>query len=125
MKHSAILDSAQRAVRSMVCTQCYQRPHGSEALDAATPRPCEPACTIFRNLDRLALAVFTGRSAGQFSDDVMRQHVCPECNGSPTAGDFCSERLARTCPLSRYSTQVVTILEQLRDHRAAEAASGF
>lgn len=122
MKHLSMLETAKRAVRSMICTQCYQRPHGSETLGAAVPRACEPRCTIFMHLPRIAAAVFEGKTTNQAGDEVMRKSVCPECDACPTAGDFCSERLARTCPLSRYNAQVIAILEQLRDHHPAGAA---
>src|SRR5688572_3536183 len=123
MKHLAMLEMTKRAVRSRICTQCYQRPHGSEKLEASVPRECEPQCTIFMNLSRIAAAVFARATENRSGDDVMRTLVCSECSACPSAGDFCSERLARTCPLSRYNSQLLTILEQLRDHHPDEAAA--
>ena len=123
MKHLAMLEMTQRAVRSRICTQCYQRPHESEKLDAAIPRACEPQCTIFMNLPRIAAAVFARATDNRSGDDVMRFLVCSECAACPSAGDYCSERLARTCPLSRYNGELLTILEQLRDHHPADAVA--
>ena len=46
-------------------------------------------------------------------EQTMRNQVCNHCTLSPTAGDFCSESLARTCPLSRHALDVVRLLERL------------
>jgi len=54
---------------------------------------------------------------------ALRGHVCSGCHLSETSGEFCSEYFARTCPLSRYSLQVIEVLERvLRDHEPADAA---
>ena len=116
MKHLTMLDAAQRALRGVICTHCYQRPPKSETLDAATPRTCEPSCTIFTNLPQLMEVVWQHKTDGQGGEEAMGSFVCPHCHAAPTSGDFCSERLARTCPLSRYGDQVLAILEKVRDH---------
>ena len=121
MKHLTMLDTAQRALRGVICKQCYQRPPGSESLDATIPRSCEPWCTIFANLPQLMEAVWKHKTEGQSGDEAMGVFVCTQCHAAPTSGDFCSERLARTCPLSRYSDQVLAILEKVRDHHHGES----
>jgi hypothetical protein len=46
-------------------------------------------------------------------EPALRNNVCNHCTLSRTAGDYCSELLARTCPLSRYALDVVQLLERL------------
>src|SRR4051812_31306567 len=101
MQHLPTLDVAKLAIRSQVCTQCYQRPAGSEKWDESFERPCEGSCTIFMGLPNLLTAV-RKTPANASPDQVMKSFVCPTCIATPTAGDFCVEGAARTCPLSRY-----------------------
>ena len=70
------------------------------------------------------------------ADDVIQKHVCAECQASPSAGapaagnsaagdsggDFCIDRLTRTCPLSRYGRDVLEVLaETMREVEASES----
>lgn len=112
MQHKPTLELARRAARSQICPICYQRPAGSETLGPGVSRPCEPDCTIFLSLERLLAAMNSG-PLPPAPDDVMRQVVCPTCQASASAGDYCSEGMTRTCPLSRHSGQVLQLLESL------------
>lgn len=114
MKHAAPLEVAQAAIRSRVCPHCYQRPAGSEALGPTVPRACEGECTIFTNLPTL-LRIAQGIHEPTISryDRAIAGLICKRCDASPTAGDYCSERTIRECPLSRYSGDVVDVLERL------------
>ena len=113
MQHHPTLDVAKLAVRSQICTKCYQRPAGSEKWDDSVPRTCEPMCTIFAGLPNLLIAVHKS-PADASPDQIMKQFVCPTCHAAPTAGDFCVEGATRTCPLSRYGGEVLKLLEELR-----------
>ena len=113
MQHLPTLEVAQSAIREKVCTRCYQRPAGSEKWDHTVERPCQPTCTIFAGLPNLLIAVRKA-AADASPDQIMRAFVCPTCTASPTAGDFCVEGAARTCPLSRYGGEVLQLLDDLR-----------
>lgn len=105
---------AKSAIRSGVCTTCYQRPPLSETLGPQTPRQCEPTCPVFRYLDALEMIAMDSAGAPGTVEHAMREQVCSTCDLSPTAGDYCAEMEARTCPLSRYATRVLQILEDLQ-----------
>ena len=113
MQHLPTIDVARVGVRSKICTRCYQRPAGSEKWGDDVARPCEGSCTIFSGLPNLLIAVRKAPDDAS-PDQVMKQFVCPTCNATPTAGDFCVEGAARTCPLSRYGGDVLTLLDTLR-----------
>ena len=104
---------AEIAIRARICPKCYQRPVGSEELDALQARSCQQNCTIFQNLPKLTAALDVDTSRLD-PDHVMLKFVCPTCHASTSAGEFCADRLARTCPLSRYAGEVLEILEDLR-----------
>lgn len=113
MQHLPTLEVMARAIRAEVCPQCSQRePHGLWPLDQ--PRPCEAQCTIFINLPTL-------RNVAEQIDSpfllpyerAMEQLICQSCTASPTAGDFCTEKSMRHCPLSRYAGLVVDVLERV------------
>ncbi|HTL28656.1 MAG TPA: hypothetical protein VL282_05540 [Tepidisphaeraceae bacterium] len=111
--HKPILELAQLAVREKICPICAHRPHGSETLGPTVARSCEPACTIFLNLAQMLRAAGLADPAAS-PDEVLRNYVCPACRASLSAGDYCAEHLARTCPLSCYSAEVLEILQRLK-----------
>ena len=104
----------RRALRAQVCTTCPMRPKGSEALGASIARTCETSCTIFENLDALKSIArqFQGDPLADY-ERAIRDSVCQHCTATPSAGDYCSDRLARTCPLSVQESNVLTVLESL------------
>src|SRR4051812_41064313 len=99
MRHADLTDVAHRLVRDVACTQCYQRPPGSELLGPEAPRACEGRCPLFIHLP--ALIGLAGRvdDAPGSCDLAVRDRVCGGCRLTPTAGDYCAEYAARTCPL--------------------------
>ena len=104
-----------RAVRASVCPICYQRPPGSEKLPNSEPRSCEPGCPIFFHLPALyRIAVHEDTSAPGALDQAVRNAICTGCHLAPTAGEQCVEFANRTCPLSRFSREVVELIEALR-----------
>lgn len=118
MQHNPIDEVARRAVRAVACTQCYQRPAGSEALGPEVPRACEATCPLFLHLPTLVrLAPGLTAEPGAV-DRALQASVCRTCRLSLTAGEYCAEFAARACPLSRYGSDVLTALA-----RAASAAS--
>ena len=113
MQHKQALELAQMAVREKVCPICTHRPPGSETLPPSVARSCEPGCTIFLNLHQMMRAAGIADPSAA-PDDVLREYVCPACSASVSAGDYCAEHLARTCPLSCYSAEVLDILQRLK-----------
>src|SRR5437764_12601914 len=107
--HKNRFEVAQMAIRSRVCTKCYQRPEGSEHMGPSEPRKCEPGCTIFIGLPKLVGATTHG-PLNESPDEAMQKRICPNCQASQSAGDYCIDRLDRTCPLSRYGAEVLQIL---------------
>lgn len=124
MQHQPIMDVLRRAIRAKVCTACYQRPPGSEALAPDVPRNCEPLCPIFASAPRLVnVAVLCARAPASYEERV-RDLVCARCTIAPTAGDYCAEFQARTCPLSRYAREVLDLIEQVVLHAPCKTESG-
>jgi hypothetical protein len=114
MVHEKPSDVARAALRAGICTICYQRPRDAGPMTPSQPRVCEPTCTIFAFLDTLErIAVSDNSKPGEF-EHAMREQVCSRCTMSATAGDYCAEMEARTCPLSRYAPRVLEILEDLQ-----------
>jgi hypothetical protein len=107
------MELAQLAVREKVCPICTHRPPHSETLPPSVARSCEPTCTIFLNLPHMLRAAVLA-DAAQSPDEVLREYVCPACHASISAGDYCAEHIARTCPLSIYSAEVLDILQRLK-----------
>jgi len=112
MQHKPVLEVAKLAVRSTICPKCYQRPFGSESLGPAVARSCEPRCSIFLSLPQIETAIEQA-DPNLSPDGVMRRFVCQTCTASPTAGDYCAEGLARTCPLSRYAGELLQVLSSI------------
>ena len=121
MQHKSTIALAKAAIRGTICSKCYQRPPGSETHDVLQPRLCEPACTIFVSLPRLLDHVEAETNASS-PDEAIRTFICPTCAASPSAGEYCPNHLFRTCPLSRYSADILRILEDL--HRLRARRSG-
>lgn len=114
MQKLADLVVAQRALRQRVCTQCSDRPPGSEAMPPTEARSCEPQCPVFVNLPALhhIAATTAGETLGPY-EHAIRETVCQNCESTPTAGDYCGDRTTRACPLSRYTGLIVQTLERL------------
>ena len=114
MVHTKMSDVARIAIRAGICTSCYQRPRDEGRLTPVQKRVCEPTCTIFAFLDALErIAASDNGKPGEF-EHAMRENICSHCTLSDTAGDYCAEMEARTCPLSRYAPRVLEILEDLQ-----------
>lgn len=113
MQHKRSLELAQMAVREKVCPICTHRPPQSEMLAPSVPRACEPTCTIFMNLPQMMRAAGIADPSAA-PDDILRDYVCPACRASVSAGDYCAEHVARTCPLSCYSAEVLDVLQRLK-----------
>jgi hypothetical protein len=111
MQHVDKLELFARALRSRICTKCYQRPPLSETMPPSAPRVCEPTCPIFMNLPKLV--GLAARPPTQISTELLvRNVVCQTCKAAPSAGDYCADGLARTCPLSRYNQDVIDVLKR-------------
>jgi len=118
MQHLAKIELIDRGIREAVCVKCTQRPAGSEKLSPSVARECEPDCTIFKNLPELIRAtVKTDGTTGSYEGKI-RNFVCAVCDASPTSGDYCTDGMARTCPLSLYGGEVVAMIEQLMGRKA-------
>lgn len=105
---------AQKSLRSTVCPTCHRRqPENEQWPDVTQPRPCEPSCTIFINLPKLMRIAHNVESPdlGAY-EAAINELVCQNCKSSPTAGDYCADGQIRSCPLSRYSGDVVDVLEK-------------
>ncbi|MCC6581285.1 MAG: hypothetical protein IT440_12690 [Phycisphaeraceae bacterium] len=105
----------ERAVRQRICTQCFNRPEGSETLGPDEPRPCQPNCTIFINLPRLVDVTQRVHSPSMSPyERVVGNEICETtCEASATSGDYCGERTTRACPLSRYMREVLETIERV------------
>ena len=111
MQHVTKLDLFARALRSRICTKCYQRPAHSETMPPSAARICEPTCPIFMNLPKVV--GLAARPPTQISTELLVRHVvCQACTASTSAGDYCADGLARTCPLSRYHQDVIDVLRR-------------
>jgi hypothetical protein len=110
----------ERAVRQTVCPACPDRPPGSEDLGADVPRACQAHCTIFLSLP--ALYNISRQTAGDPTASyelLMRNLICQKCQAVPTAGDYCADGFARSCPLSRHGRDALVAIE-----RVSEVVSG-
>jgi hypothetical protein len=113
MQHLPITEVEHRLVREIACVSCYQRPPGSEALGPQVARTCEGTCPLFLHLPRLArLANQVGDRPGE-CDAAVKDQICQGCILKESAGDYCPDYSARTCPLSRYSTAVISRLQRI------------
>ena len=112
MQHKASIDVVRYAIRVKICPKCSQRPPHSESLGPLVARSCEPKCTIFMNLPQLHDALLIAPPTLS-ADELMHRFVCPACQSSASAGEFCADGMTRTCPLSRYASDVTQILEDV------------
>jgi hypothetical protein len=117
MRHPFELLMMKRLVRARICPKCEARPPGSERFNSTVPRPCEPACPLFVHLAQLGgLAAQTALSdepAPGRHERAIKEVICSACQLSPTSGEYCSEYMTRTCPLSIYGGEVIAALEDL------------
>jgi hypothetical protein len=121
--HDKPIDLIVRAVRGTVCRMCYQRPHGSERLPNTVARSCEPGCPLFFHLPALyRIAVHHDTGAPGSLELAVKATICSHCHLAPTAGEDCAEFENRTCPLSRFAGEVVTLVETLREWQHANPA---
>ena len=119
MRHVPTLELVHRVTRAKACAQCYQRPAGSERWGPELTRPCEETCALFASLPALAdIAEHPNPAAGSY-ERALEEAVCESCQYGRSAGEYCSEQIARTCPLSRYAGHVIGALEQLTIHGRA------
>jgi hypothetical protein len=44
---------------------------------------------------------------------AIREGVCQQCTATPSAGDYCADRLACTCPLAVQAAKVLEVFESL------------
>lgn len=110
------MHSILRAMRGTICPICYQRPYGTETLPNHVARSCEGGCPLFFHLPALyRIAVQHNTSEPGALEGAVRSTICAECSLAPSAGEQCAEFANRTCPLSRFSSEVVTLIEALRD----------
>ena len=121
MQHLPWDEVSRRVVRSVACTACYQRTPGSEALGPEVPRACEAGCSLFVHLPRLVQLARRADDRSGACERAVCESVCAACRLKPTAGEFCAEYAARTCPLSRYGAAVVAALQ--RAARSFEAGA--
>ena len=114
MQHATLLPVVKNALRAEICTVCDQRPAGSETLGPTVARSCEDQCPIFKYVPKLVGIASTvrGQRLGPV-EDLLLDHVCNHCDVSQSAGDFCAERLSRSCPLSVHHLKVIETIEPL------------
>jgi hypothetical protein len=114
MHHVATDEVIRRALRAQVCPTCRLRPEGSESLGPLAARLCEGTCTIFETIDELTAIAerFAGDPLASY-ERAINDGICQHCTAAPTAGDYCSERFHRTCPLTLEAANVLTIIEAL------------
>ena len=114
MRRLPTIELLRRALRERVCTQCVQRPEGSEHDPPTQPRACEPQCTVFLNLPKLKqiARMVHAPTLGPY-EEVFREEICSSCQASPTSGDFCHERTVQDCPLSRQASEVLETITRV------------
>ena len=126
MQHLPQIELARRALRGTICPTCYQRPPHSESLPPTVARSCEPQCPVFKYIDRLlVIAEASAAGSARHYERAIRDDICNKCCTAPTAGDFCSEGLHSTCPLSRFAGQAVAVLQALVEAEARVAAQAL
>ena len=117
MQHLPITEVERRLVREIACVSCYQRPPGSEVLGPQVARTCEPTCSLFFHLPKLVrLASQVGERPGE-CEAAVKDQICQGCTLKESAGDYCADYGARTCPLTRYSAAVIARLQRMMPFR--------
>jgi hypothetical protein len=109
MKNIVVVDELQHVVRRNVCTTCRFRPEGSEKLGPDVMRACEGCCSIFRNLVKLYDVATTAKIDGNY-DETIIDRICMTCENSPTAGEFCTRRATKVCPMGVYGKDALKAL---------------
>jgi hypothetical protein len=122
MQHLPISEVERRLVREIACVSCYQRPPGSEALGPQVARTCEGSCPLFFHLPKLALLANQVGSRPGECEAAVKNHICQSCILKESAGDYCADYAARTCPLSRYSAAVIARLQRMMPFRPDSVA---
>lgn len=113
MQHLPINEVAHRLAREIACMRCYQRPAGSEALGPAVARVCQESCPLFIHLPVLIQqAARLDDTPGSY-ESVVKTSVCGGCELRPTSGEYCADYEARTCPVSRYSGELLGALQHV------------
>ncbi len=85
------------------------------------PRSRQEDCTIFVNLEpMLQIAHRVHASTMGPYEKVISELICQQCEVSPSAGDFCSERASVHCPLPRYACEIIELIEKLPVHNTTD-----
>jgi hypothetical protein len=113
MQYVEKLELFQRAIRSRICANCYQRPPGSEEFGPEVKRTCEGKCPIFASLPKIVGAAVRYPRENVGAEQLLREMVCQSCKIHPSAGDYCAASFTRTCPLSRYGQDVLELLDRM------------
>ena len=120
MQHLPTIELLKRAARCVVCTRCGKRPPHSETFSPSIARRCEPECTIFANLPKLAKIAFdAGNDPRAPIERQMRESICLNCHSHPSSGNDCELRVNRECPLSVYLLDIVEPFERILETRTA------
>lgn len=119
MRHLPLNEIASRVARQVACARCSDRPQGSEALGPEVARPCEATCPLFVHLPKLVTLAATVSDGPDDWERGLKDAVCATCRLRPSAGEFCPDYAARTCPLSRYSGDVIGALQHVVPTRPA------
>ena len=123
MRHHETEDVLKRAIRGRVCSRCYQRPKGSELDPPHAARNCEPLCPIFLNLSRLVEVAAVCASAPAAFEQTVKDLICARCTLAPSSGEYCAEYVVRTCPLSRYTRDVLEMIDAVQAARNGPGGS--
>jgi hypothetical protein len=114
-----LLDADERArfgLRIAVCTRCSARPAGSEALGAASPRACEPACELF---DQLPALLRTARCidpmVGSFGR-IMEGHLKPLSRVGTASAGSPADDTCRPRPRFRHTEPIIRVLRRRVAH---------
>ena len=120
MQHIPTLEVLKRAARCVACTRCNKRPPHSELFSPSIPRRCEPECTIFANLPKLAkIAYDAGTDPRAPVERQMRESICLNCHAHPSSGNDCELRVNRECTLSVYVLDLIEPFERVLETRTA------
>jgi hypothetical protein len=104
--------AARLKLRERICTQCDERPAGSDTLPLTASRICETVCPIFINLPQL-LRISEDFESPYLAtyDRAINDCICGECarNPMPNCG-----RGDCSCALERHLDKVIKALSELR-----------
>ena len=124
MQHLPLLSVIQRAIRSRICTECFQRPPQSENWRPMVVRACEVECPIFANLPQLAALAKRqfGNDAASVEQSIL-ESICINCHATTSGGDYCEKRHTRSCSLSRHASETLHAIGPVlrrRSHASTE-----